>query len=171
MLRRLSLLILITAFASNVFGATPQKNVGKQKLLNIPIIETADAPRAVYPVASQKSPYRHLDDYIGTIDTAGTTWWDYQHNGTCGKMIDVNSAGFISVAWMNGLSDGMSRYVYANLWDPSTEDFLYDHGIRVDNSTRAGYVCQTVLNNDLFCYAFHQIAQDDEFQTLPYALY
>jgi hypothetical protein len=76
---------------------------------------------------------------IGEVDTAGTTWYDVQHVGSCGRMVAVDSAGFAHVAWMNQVNME-DRHISYNLWDPETQAFTYPSGVQVDNSDRAGYV-------------------------------
>ncbi len=159
MAKRLSIILLTGIIAAGLFAAAPSKESGKRKLANLPLRGGSNDPEIrclpVYP----PYPPHHLDDYIGTIDTAGTTWYDYQHNGTCGRMIDVDNSGRVSMVWMNGLNAQQNpRYVYYNVWDPTTGDFIYDTvGIRIDASTRAGYITQ-VTTADGFCFpAFHQM--------------
>ena len=41
-----------------------------------------------------------LAQYIGTIDTVGTTWYDIQHIGTCGRMIRLDNTRNIQVCWL-----------------------------------------------------------------------
>ena len=35
--------------------------------------------------------------YVGEIDTVGTTWYPMQHNGSCGRMIRLDSNGNIHI--------------------------------------------------------------------------
>lgn len=110
----------------------------------------------------------HSLDLTGTAYEAGTTWYDYQHNGTVGRMIDVDELGFVHVVWMNGLNESLSqRHVYYNVWDPVTESFLIgEGGGLVDAATRAGYVTQ-VVTEDGFCFpAFHQFLPTGQFRTV-----
>ena len=60
-------------------------------------------------------------DVIGEQFLAGTTYYDYQHNGTAGKMIGVDELGFVHVTWMNALDQTFTqRDAFYNCWDPST---------------------------------------------------
>ena len=136
----------------------------KVKAYNLPVRGGMHDPVLNGPSAPNK-PTLHTLDYVGTIDTAGTTWYDVQHNGSCGKMIGVDDFGMVSMVWMNGLNVQQNpRYVYYNVWDPATTDFMYgDIGIRIDASVRSGYVTQ-VTNNEGFCFpAFHQQTTNENF--------
>jgi hypothetical protein len=56
---------------------------------------------------------------IGEVDVAGTTYNSSQHSGTCGRMVSVDSGGFVHVAWMNSLTGDLStRHAYYNVWGP-----------------------------------------------------
>lgn len=99
---------------------------------------------------------RSLDDLIGTSYVAGTTWYDYQHNGTSGKMIAVDELGFVHITWTNGLNfNSSSRHAYYNVWDPTTGEFTIPAG-QVNSAGRGGYVSGAVLPNGFFFPAFHQ---------------
>ncbi len=164
MLRNLFVFTLVGVVAVGLLWAAPDKVVHKQKMdQNLPVFGTSNDPDITVGVAPDRPTSQHLDDYVGTIDTAGTTWYDYQHNGTAGKMISADDFGMVSVVWMNGLNAQQNpRYVYYNVWDPVTSDFMYTNiGIRIDASTRAGYISQ-VTSPDGFCFpAFHQQTTGD----------
>ncbi|MBU1708033.1 hypothetical protein KKB28_09010, partial [bacterium] len=162
MAKRLSIILLTGMFAAGLLAAAPSKESGKRKPVNLPFRGGSNDPEIrCLPVYPPYPPY-HLDDYIGTIDTAGTTWYDYQHNGTCGRMIDVDNSGRVSMVWMNGLNAQQNpRYVYYNVWEPTTGDFMHGNtGIRIAASSREGYISQTTTA-DGFCFpAFHQLMGD-----------
>jgi hypothetical protein len=109
------------------------------------------------PDPSTYGPHRDaLDDLVGTAYEAGDTWYDFQHNGTSGKMIGVDELGFVHVVWMNGLDQqSNNRHVFYNVWDPSTESFTITNG-QADASSRAGYTSGAMLPNGFFFPAFHQ---------------
>ena len=142
----------------------------KVKAYNLPVRGGMHDPEFTGLAAPCKPTLHTLDDYVGTIDTAGTTWYDVQHNGTCGKMIGVDAANRVSFVWMNGLNAQQNpRYVYHNVWDPTigdSGDFIYgDIGIRIDASIRAGYISQ-VTSPDGFCFpAFHQQTTGENFHS------
>ena len=119
--------------------------------------EVNDLRHRIVPVATDHFRTTTLDDPVGSVYQAGTTWYDMQHNNTAGKMISLDSAGMIRVVWTNGLSAGSSsRHVYYNVWDPATAAFASPNGYAVDGAYRGGYVSQTTLANG-FCFpAFHE---------------
>ena len=167
MTKKLLILILVSVVAVNLLWAAPEKVTVKKKMHNLPVRGTTHDPEINAPAAPDKPSRYTLDDYVGTIDTAGTTWYDYQHNGTAGKMIAVDEFGVVSVVWMNGLNPQSNpRYVYYNAWDPMPEAFMYgDIGIRIDASQRAGYICQATTG-DGFCFpAFHQHTTNENFHS------
>lgn len=97
-------------------------------------------------------------DVIGDLYQAGTTYYDYQHNGTVGRMVGVDANGFVHVVWMNGVDEAFAqRDAYYNCWDPNTEDWqelIPDGGVAA-NTVRAGYVTNTVLPNGFAFPSFH----------------
>ncbi|MBM3324272.1 MAG: T9SS type A sorting domain-containing protein [Calditrichaeota bacterium] len=113
--------------------------------------------RAVNPLDGR------LDEALGLVDTAGTTYYDWQHNGTAGKMIAVDAEGYVHLAWTKALDPSYSqRYVYYNVWDPVGQEFLFGQlGCRIDASTRAGFVTGVVNDLGFFFPTFHQIATGD----------
>lgn len=95
-----------------------------------------------------------FSDPIGETYLAGTTWYDIQHHGTCGRQIAVDDSGYISVVWMNGLDMISSmRHVYCNLWNPLTG---FGFGVQVDQSSRAGYCVVDIYPDGRAFTAFHQ---------------
>jgi hypothetical protein len=95
-------------------------------------------------------------DSTGVTYQAGTTWYDYQHNGTAGKMLAVDDLGFVHVTWMNGLnSPSTSRHVYYNVWDPSTQTYTSVGGQQVNSQPRGGYACITVAHDGFSYPTFH----------------
>ncbi len=166
MLRKLLVLLLAGAVGVSVLWAAPEKGFHLRKRShNLPVMGGPNDPQINVSVAPWR-PSRHtLDQHIGITDTAGTTYYDYQHNGTCGKMIAVDDLGMVSVVWMNGFypDPTLTRLVYYNVWDPLTGNFLFDSvGIRIDPADRSGYVTQATDALG-FCYpAFHRRASDGD---------
>ena len=103
-------------------------------------------------------------DVVGDVYVAGTTYYDYQHNGTAGRMIGVDPLGFVHVAWMNGVTEDLAqRDAFYNCWDPATSDWealIPDGGVAA-NSARAGYVTLAVADNGFAFPAFHSTFPGD----------
>ncbi len=162
MSRKLLVLLLMGIVGANLVEAGSKTVLPKQKASydGIPVFGGSNEPQINIQSVPWR-PSRHtLDDPIGITDTAGTTWYDYQHNGTCGKMIDVDDMGMVSVVWMKGFYENplLTRLVYYNVWDPAAGNFMFEGGIRIDPADRSGYVTQTTDALG-FCYpAFHRLA-------------
>jgi subtilisin-like proprotein convertase family protein len=108
-------------------------------------------------------PDGRLDTPVGNVYQAGLTWYDYQHNGTAGKMIFADDAGLVHVVWMKGMSGSTTgaRHIYYNIWDPATNAMRFlsgatPTGITVDVASRAGYACLTGLPQGWVFPAFHE---------------
>ncbi|MCB1060709.1 MAG: T9SS type A sorting domain-containing protein [Calditrichaeota bacterium] len=150
---RFALVLLVFAVIHTSLAAPSTK-----PMRNVKPIDGREQPVFQHiPDPSTYGPHRGtLDDLVGTSYVAGTTYYDYQHNGTSGKMIGVDELGFVHVTWTNGLDpQSNTRGVYYNVWDPSTETFTIFNG-QVDVSSRAGYTCGAMLPGGFFFPAFHQ---------------
>lgn len=101
---------------------------------------TGDEILPVGPVAKYNpSPYWGLD-YIGTPEPFGTTWYDYQHNGSMSRMIAYGPDGSIHCAWMNGLvSGGTQRAVFYNKKTPAGIWQYGATGMQVSTLNGSGY--------------------------------
>lgn len=158
MVRGLSIVLLVSFIGASLLWAAPGRRFIEQELLNSRLSRD-DFGAVTNP---QSVPTLHLDDYVGTIDTAGITYCEAQGGG---RMIDVDDSGKVSVVWTGCLTpNGNLRRVYHNVWNPALENFIYDTiGILVDVSQRAGGVTQTT-SPDGFCFpAFHQIRMGDNY--------
>jgi len=120
----------------------------------------ADAAAGPYSVTQTAFPPYHFpqtDDIVGDTVIFGTSWYDIQHNTTCGRQIQVDSLGYIHITWMNGLNIGATmRNIYYNLIDPNFNP-LFPGGIQVDQSQRAGYTTLALHPDNRAMPAFHQI--------------
>ena len=87
----------------------------------------------------------------GTVRTCGTTWYDFQHNGTAGKMVAVDDQGFVHMVWMKGLqadyvlelNSGVSQLSRAPLYLPAVQFMAYYRalwrGLNPDRPERLSY--------------------------------
>jgi len=116
---------------------------------------------------------RQALDAVGSMYMAGTTWYDYQHNGSEGKMISVDDFGFVHMVWMKGMNSANDpRHVYYEVWDPTTRAFvpqITTGGVQVDNADRAGYVTQVVLPSGWCFPAYHFYKNTLGDNSLPHA--
>jgi len=162
MLRKFLALPLIGVVGVSLLTIGPNTAFCKHRMDYNKILELggSNAPQIHVPTAPWSASRPSLDEYVGTTDTAGTTWCDYQHSGTCGRMIGVDNSGYVSVVWMKGFyaDPALTRLVYYNVWNPDVQDFVFDStGIRIDLSQRAGYICQATNAQGFCAAAFHQI--------------
>ena len=154
MLRRFGIVLMAVLLTASLVMAQ-RVNSKVTPRVNLPVItgnETIDMSRAIPDDGRGVRPV--LDDTY----QAGTTWYDYQHNGTAGKMVGVDNSGFVHVVWMNGLNAGNNpRHVYYNIWDPTSEQFVFlPSGSQVNSSPKAGYVSMANSPGG-FCYpSFHE---------------
>ncbi|MCC6475857.1 T9SS type A sorting domain-containing protein [bacterium] len=146
--------LCLLAFAAAALAApatTPIRAVKPVSGSETPVFLGSIADPATYP----RTP-SSLD--VGTQYQCGTTWYDYQHNGSSGKMVSVDEMGFVHITWTNGLDSlQQNRHVFYNVWDPTTETFLMgENGVQANSSTRGGYTCGTVLANGFYFPTYHQ---------------
>ncbi len=146
-------LLLLLILAATAVQAKPAKDrvVGPVATNGTETVQTLSAPR----------PHNPLDDEGGTANSTyeivGTTWYDYQTNGTHGKQIALDAFGNIHVAWTNGEQEGSAeRHIYYNCWSATADSFLYIGGVRVDAGTRAGFCNMAAGANGFGFPAFHE---------------
>ncbi len=131
MLKRLILLgfvLCLTASISmgQVRNPVPRAVTGFEELKNVPFCP------------SRHHPHRDDADLVGERYEVGTTWYDYQSNGTLGKMIAVDEDGGIHVVWMKALDAQLAdRHTYYNYI--IDDEVQLEGGVEVDDADRAGY--------------------------------
>lgn len=70
----------------------------------------------------------------------GSTWYDYQGNGTLGRLIAVGSNDDLHFVWTNGLNYwSEQRQAYYNCWDESSGSLLSSSGAQIGMGSRSGY--------------------------------
>ncbi|MCB9366874.1 MAG: T9SS type A sorting domain-containing protein [Calditrichaeota bacterium] len=163
-MKKLTALALMLAIAAAAHaGTTTDKRMNTSS--STPIVGATE--QAITTGAVHRTAPTGSLDLIGTQYEAGTTWYDYQHNGTAGKMIGVDDMGFVHVVWMNGQDEGSAqRHAFYNCWDPTTEDWqalIPDGGVAIDNAGRAGYVSQTTTPEG-FCFPSYHATPPGESQ-------
>ncbi len=131
--------------------------------------ESSVMPVKDYPVIGPHSPLpapdcfpptnnpRNTDDPIGQTYEMGTTWYDIQHNATCGHQVHLDNLGYVHIAWMRGLEYGaINRHIYYQLLDPSGNLALPVGGVQVDQIPRAGFTDLELYPDDRAMPCFHQ---------------
>lgn len=98
------------------------------------------------------------DVAYGEDFTIGSTWYDYQHNGSIGKMIAKDDAGGLHFVWMKGYdAQQATRHVVWNFME--NDQLLYDPDDVpvVDNGSRSGYTCLALLPADNRTMVFYHV--------------
>ncbi len=117
--------------------------------------EVVNAP-VYYPPYNFPTP-ENTDDIVGDTVTIGTTWYDIQHNGTTGRMLELDEDGYLHLVWMNGLNSGASdRHVYYNVIDPDGVQLWPYTGYAIESSERAGYINVDAHFGGIAFPAFHE---------------
>jgi len=94
------------------------------------------------------------DDPIGEVFLMGTTWYDYQHNGSCSKQITLDGQGAVQIAWMNGLNSGASqRHIWYNYFASGAPGSAA--GWQVDNYYKTGYTTLDVNSSNISAVFYH----------------
>jgi len=123
-------------------------------LIFLPLLVAAEVippligPESPLPPADNSYTYTptYTDDPIGDVYIAGTTWYDYQHNGSTSRMIGVSTDNNVHIVWMNGMESGATnRHIFYNMFDGLV--FTYPNGIQL-NSLRSGYTTMDIDGNN-----------------------
>ena len=112
-------------------------------------------------------PYKpaDTDDPIGDVFILGTTWYDIQHNSTCGRQVQIDDGGWAHIVWMNGLNLGASsRHIFYQLVDADDSLHFYE-GIQVDQGNRGGFTDLALYPDNRAMPCFHQNQLPDDWHT------
>ncbi|RJP81469.1 MAG: T9SS C-terminal target domain-containing protein [Candidatus Zixiibacteriota bacterium] len=151
--------ICLTLILCLAGAAMAEGHPAVQPRLIIPALtgtETVNAPVIFPPYGAGSNA---TDQYIGDTMTVGTTWYENQHNGSIGRMLDIGEDGYLHLAWMNGLeAQAINRHVFYNYLDPSgTQGYPYT-GYPVESAVRGGFANLDVDYANRAFPAFHQQA-------------
>jgi hypothetical protein len=103
-------------------------------------------------------------DSIGTALEAGKTYYDFQHNGSQGRMIYVDASGLVHMVWMRSPTTALAtnRHVFYQVYDPATSSMRFltggvPTGVAADGSApRSGYVNVSGLPQGWVYPAYHE---------------
>jgi len=110
-------------------------------------------PATQMPSAGAGIPYfprvQLQGDPLGQTYLVGTTWYDYQHNGSISKTISLTPSRGVHVIWMNGFqAQAADRHIFYNYFNPTTGALGWpDIGYQVDQGDRGGYTCLDHLSS------------------------
>ena len=175
MVKRLTLVFILSAFIMFMFAggafATTAKKVsadGKQiRHISEDAYPSDDAKAYTSPSKYSTAGSKDESDCYALIpdpevpavtehDLVGLTWYDFQKNGSMGRMISVGgAAGYRHVSWMwtAGVYPGTQRRVYARTKTASWQATPQEVGLGTVNS---GYCNQTHLNDGTSVVIFHR---------------
>ncbi len=153
---------MVILLAGVALAGVVRKPVDRAPMKNLPIFGGAhdsQVNRAYAP--SRPLPFSSSLDSTGAAYVAGDTYWDAQHNGSVGKMIGVDSLGYVHMVWTKGEDQNdQNRNVYYNCWDPATTSFITMSGsitgVAVNSSPRAGYTTLAVTPGGWAYPAYHE---------------
>ncbi|MBD3169068.1 MAG: T9SS type A sorting domain-containing protein [candidate division Zixibacteria bacterium] len=97
-------------------------------------------------------PYRG-GDVTSPGEMVGTTWYDYQTNGSSGSRVAVHDCG-VHMSWMNMIAQGGDRFAYYNFMDPEG-NLGWSEGTAVSTGPRDGYVTMDVDSDGNALVAYH----------------
>jgi hypothetical protein len=147
--------LLFVCIAIAAFAAKPAKDrvMGPVFTNGSETIQSLPAPRV---------PGNRLDEEGGTpnstYEIVGTTWYDYQTNGTHGKTIAMDPFGNVHIAWTKGMEEGSAgRHVFYNCWQGDGSGFIEDGGVRVNGGSRAGFCNLAAGANGFGFPAYHDV--------------
>ena len=158
-------LIIISLIVTLSFSYSPKQQSTTQPLpSNRQIAPFAELPAVdgIPPAYMEPS----TDDAVGDVFLLGTTWYDIQHNTTCGRQIHADYGGWIHVVWMNGLNNGASlRHIYYQLMD-TNDAMQFIGGVQVDQGFRGGYTDLELHPDGRSMPCFHQSADMVDWHTV-----
>jgi hypothetical protein len=125
-------------------------------------------PPSKYPVSAVKQPancFGIFPEWGSVIEHSqiGDTWYDFQQNGSMGRMISVTGDGYRHISWMYTNCDysagGCPRYVKGNCEAPASIN-NWPTAQNVDGGTNinAGYSNQTHLSDGTGLVIYHRTA-------------
>lgn len=111
--------------------------------------DPVNASHIILPNPNRNRPQR--DDFIGERFLAGRTFYDYQTNGSVGKMIALDSENGIHITWMDGEDADMAngtRNMKYNFFNPEDDSWIEEDGVPIQTGTRGGYGCIALTNEE-----------------------
>jgi len=134
-----------------------------------PMITGDEVVNAPVGPAAPLNPVMDETDLIGQTYGIGSTWYDNQHNGTCGRMNTKETNGWLQFTWMKGEDNGATvRHVWWNGIDPNGIQVYPGTGVAVESSIRAGFVNMDIGSNGAAFPGYHEQWNPGS-PTLPWA--
>lgn len=160
-------LSLPSAYADSPDKKPRARHISENVPIGIPGPELYSVPSRTFGSFSVVGvPYRtdctDIDPQVGSVvrhDQVGSTWYDFQKNGSMGRMISITGSGYRHFSWTHtaGAYPGNPRHVDANCFDPSGGG-SYLGQVHADSINNAGYSNQTHLTNGISVTVEHRTA-------------
>ena len=117
--------------------------------------------RVVMPSNEAPETRPHRDPIEGERIQVGGTWYDFQSNGSIGKMIFKDNLGAIQMMWMDGEASDIltcTRSIKYNFSNDDGESWLDDAGITINDRRRGGFGSMWLTNEEepRAVFFFHQ---------------
>lgn len=152
--------LIATLLVAGVGGALAGRPV-KDRQIGPVILNGLEDTQAPNRAAAPRLPRYQLDECStpnGQCDTTGSSWYDLGSNGTMGRQVAVDPAGYVHCVFTKGVNEGSSvRHVFYNVFDPASGAFAFPGGVQIDASSRAGFVTLAACWNGFAFPAFHQV--------------
>ncbi|MDP8238279.1 MAG: T9SS type A sorting domain-containing protein [Candidatus Hatepunaea meridiana] len=130
------------------FALKPVKSETVQEHKPGNTIQQTRTVHSTYPLRSLE-PRR--DDFLGERFIAGDTWYDYQTNGSLGKMIAVDPVGGVHITWTDSYTDDLNngeRHQQYNYFT-ADEEWIEDGGLQADFVNKGGFGCLYLTNEEV----------------------
>ncbi|MCX7834622.1 MAG: hypothetical protein N2450_00970, partial [bacterium] len=156
------LLIVLLLSISVAFAVTHKVSPVVNPYERAPLIN-GEETIAVDAIGDPFLPPPPMVDTIGNVFRAGRTWYEGQHNGTIGRMLEIDTAtGQVHMVYMRGIDSGATnRHIFYNVFNPATNSFLFGQfGQRVPPATisRSGFTSMGFYAPSAIPFAaFHEI--------------
>ena len=123
MKRAFFVLMVLFITASLLQANAPFQGGLKNKPMTVEAVFGADDDYPIFDYCHPpNSPLNSDDpvDPVGQIIIVGSTWYDIQHNASCGRQIQVDSENYVHISYMRGNEAGtINRHIYYQWISPA----------------------------------------------------
>ncbi|MBL7190448.1 hypothetical protein ISS30_02045, partial [bacterium] len=95
MKRAFFVLMVLFITASLLQANAPFQGGLKNKPMTVEAVFGADDDYPIFDYCHPPNSPLNTDDPVGEVIVAGYTWYDYQHNASCGRQIQVDNNGHV----------------------------------------------------------------------------
>ncbi|MCX7836032.1 MAG: T9SS type A sorting domain-containing protein [bacterium] len=151
--------LILTVIAGSLLYSKTLCEISQQPF---PILDGSENRSAPFLDTDQLPTLPPVTDTIGMVRRIGRTWYEGQHNGTIGRMLEIDTnTQALHFTYMRGIdSAATNRTVHYNLYYPASNQLAFgQYGIPAHPSTitRSGFTCLGVYSSSgLPFLAFHE---------------